>query len=71
MHAKILPPMLACPSDVLKALLRSPVVVQMRDGETQEGRLLGFDEYFNLLIDRESESVFIRGECVVLVGAPV
>lgn len=61
-------PMLSDPTDILKVYLNQMIFIRLRSGEIIEGMLYGFDEYHSLLLKYNSQTKFIRGENVLLVG---
>lgn len=64
----------------LSQFLERKVVVRLKDSRTLEGRLLGFDEHLNLVLDetveRNAETgrrlgrVVVRGNNVLALNAP-
>ncbi|PSP64381.1 Like-Sm ribonucleoprotein core [Halobacteriales archaeon QH_8_67_36] len=54
------------PLDVLEASLGEPVTVQLKGGEMFEGKLTGYDQHMNLVIEDEDTTI-IRGDNVVSI----
>jgi small nuclear ribonucleoprotein len=55
------------PLDVLDASVGETVAVQLKDGETYEGLLTGYDQHMNLVIESEDNTTIIRGDNVVSI----
>jgi small nuclear ribonucleoprotein len=55
------------PLDVLEASLGEAVTVQLKDGEVFEGKLTGYDQHMNLVIEDEDTTI-IRGDNVVSIN---
>lgn len=60
--------MLTDPSDLLKIYLEDPVFVKLKTGEIYNGILECYDEHTNILLTKETESLFIKGENIVFLG---
>lgn len=68
------------PLDLLEKQLNSHLVVTLKDGRTMEGRLVGYDQYMNLVLEEASETtgerqrevgtVVLRGTSVLTLGQP-
>ena len=66
------------PLDVLEKSVNQKVSLLLKDGRHIEGKLLGFDEYMNLVLDEVEESkdeikkrlgrIILRGSNVVSVS---
>lgn len=54
------------PLDVLEAAVGDEVVVSLKDGEVHEGRLVGYDQHMNLVVESENTTI-IRGDNVVSI----
>jgi small nuclear ribonucleoprotein len=55
------------PLDVLDASVGTMVEVRLKDGETYEGRLTGYDQHMNLVIESDDNTTIIRGDNVVSI----
>lgn len=55
------------PLDVLDAAVGSTVEVHLKDGETYEGTLSGYDQHMNLVIESGDNTTIIRGDNVVSI----
>jgi small nuclear ribonucleoprotein len=55
------------PLDVLDAAVGSHVEVRLKDGETYEGTLTGYDQHMNLVLDADDNTTIIRGDNVVSI----
>jgi small nuclear ribonucleoprotein len=68
------------PLDVLEETLHETVTVRLKDGEAFRGRLAGYDQHMNLVLDPEAEAdepsgavsavedtTIIRGDNVVTI----
>jgi len=55
------------PLDVLEASLGEAVTVRLKDGEVFEGKLTGYDQHMNLVIEDEDTTI-IRGDNVVSIN---
>jgi small nuclear ribonucleoprotein len=55
------------PLDVLDAAVSTTVVVRLKDGETHEGTLTGYDQHMNLVIESDDNTTIIRGDNVVSI----
>lgn len=60
--------MVTDPTDILKCYLNEEVCTRIRTGEQLEGKLLGFDEHHNILLEMEGTTRFVRGEVIIFVG---
>lgn len=70
----------ATPSALLERVLQKRVTLELKDGRTLSGRLLGIDEHMNLVLDDADEAtrdvsrrlgrVVLRGSNVVSLNAP-
>lgn len=56
------------PAEILKTYLEEDVTVGIKTGEFFNGRLVGFDEHNNVLLQCGDLSRFIRGEIILFVG---
>ena len=66
------------PLDLLEKQLNSRLVVMLKDGRTMEGKLVGFDQYMNLVLEETEEkhqdqtrkmgTVVLRGNNVLSMG---
>ncbi|MFB6224515.1 MAG: LSM domain-containing protein [Haloarcula sp.] len=54
------------PLDVLEASLDETVTVQLKGGEIFEGKLTGYDQHMNLVVEDEDTTI-IRGDNVVSI----
>lgn len=61
-------PMLVDPHDIMKKYLDEEVAIRLKDGAEHNGVLKGYDEHSNVLVQCGGETVFIKGECILLVG---
>jgi small nuclear ribonucleoprotein len=69
---------MALPLDVLEKALNQKLRLLLKDGRTLDGKLLGFDEYMNLVVDDVEESkddnkirlgrIILRGNNVVSIS---
>ncbi|CCQ35999.1 MULTISPECIES: LSM domain-containing protein [Halobacteriales] len=55
------------PLDVLEATLGSDVRVTLKDSETREGVLSGYDQHMNLVLEEGDNVTVIRGDNVVSI----
>ena len=46
---------MALPLDVLEKSLNKKMALQLKDGRTVEGKLVGFDQYMNLVLEESEE----------------
>lgn len=60
--------MITDPIDLLKKYINEHVSTGIRTGECLEGRLIGFDEYHNILLEINNAPKFVRGEVIVYIG---
>lgn len=68
---------MALPLDVLEKTLNKRMSLQLKDGRTLEGKLVGFDQYMNLVLEETEERteansrrlgmVVLRGNNVVTI----
>jgi small nuclear ribonucleoprotein len=58
------------PLDVIESAVGTTVQVQLKDGQTHEGQLAGYDQHLNLVVEDESagDTTVIRGDNVVSIG---
>ena len=66
------------PLDLLEKQLNSRLLVTLKDGRTMEGKLVGFDQYMNLVLEETDErkdqqtrrlgTVVLRGNNVLSMG---
>jgi small nuclear ribonucleoprotein len=69
---------LALPLDVLERSLNKKMSLQLKDGRLIEGKLVGFDQYMNLVLEESEEkredsgrrlgTVILRGNNVVTIS---
>jgi small nuclear ribonucleoprotein len=55
------------PLDLLEASVGSKVTVQLKGGEIHEGRLAGYDQHMNLVVEAGEDTTIIRGDNVVSI----
>ncbi len=55
------------PLDVLEAAVGAEVVVKLKGGEVHEGRLVGYDQHMNLVVEAADNTTIIRGDNVVSI----
>ncbi|WP_121821351.1 LSM domain-containing protein [Halostella salina] len=55
------------PLDVLEASVGQDVTVRLKDGEEYAGRLAGYDQHMNLVLDDGEDTTIIRGDNVVSI----
>lgn len=70
--------LLALPLDVLERSLNKKMSLQLKDGRLIEGKLVGFDQYMNLVLEESEEkrdetgrrlgTVILRGNNVVTIS---
>ncbi|RLF38610.1 MAG: RNA-binding protein [Thermoplasmata archaeon] len=48
---------MALPLDVLEKSVNQRLILLLKDGRTLEGKLLGYDEYMNLVLEDTEETV--------------
>jgi small nuclear ribonucleoprotein len=68
---------LAMPLNILERHLNKTVMLTLKDGRTLEGKLTGFDEYMNMIIEDTEEvkdgkarrlgTVILRGNNIVTI----
>lgn len=69
---------LALPLDVLERSLNKKMSLQLKDGRLIEGKLVGYDQYMNLVLEESEEkrdetgrrlgTVILRGNNVVTIS---
>jgi small nuclear ribonucleoprotein len=69
---------MALPLDVLERSVNKKMALQLKDGRILEGKLVGFDQYMNLVLDETDEksetserrlgTVVLRGNNVVTIS---
>lgn len=69
---------MALPLDVLERSVNKKMSLQLKDGRILEGKLAGFDQYMNLVLDETDEktetggrrlgTVVLRGNNVVTIN---
>jgi len=55
------------PLEILKLAIDENVKVRLKTGENLEGVLKGFDEHMNLVLLNRTDSLFVRGDTVLLI----
>jgi small nuclear ribonucleoprotein len=55
------------PLDALEASVGGIVTVQLKDGDVYEGRLTGYDQHMNLVVEDDQDTTIIRGDNVVSI----
>jgi small nuclear ribonucleoprotein len=55
------------PLDLLEASVGSEVTVHLKGGEVHEGRLAGYDQHMNLVVEAGEDTTIIRGDNVVSI----
>jgi small nuclear ribonucleoprotein len=58
------------PLDVLEETVGSSVTVELKDGGRYEGRLAGYDQHMNLVVEtgaEQKDTTVIRGDNVVTI----
>jgi small nuclear ribonucleoprotein len=73
-----LPSAMSLPLDVLEKAVNQKLLLLLKDGRHIEGKLLGYDEYMNLVLDEVEESkdetkrrlgrIILRGSNVVSIA---
>ncbi|HWG91694.1 MAG TPA: LSM domain-containing protein [Candidatus Thermoplasmatota archaeon] len=68
---------MALPLDVLERSMNKKMSLQLKDGRVLEGKLVGYDQYMNLVLDETEErhdansrrlgTVVLRGNNVVTI----
>ena len=68
---------MAMPLNVLERNLNKSVMLTLKDGRTLEGKLTGFDEYMNMILEETEETredqvrrvgtVILRGNNIVTI----
>ena len=68
---------LAMPLNILERHLNKNVVVTLKDGRTLDGKLAGFDEYMNMILEETEETkedqvkrigtIVLRGNNIVTI----
>lgn len=71
---------MALPLDELEKQLNSRLTVSLRDGRIMEGKLVGYDQYMNLVLEEAEErtvdgprrlgTLVLRGNNIVAMGQP-
>ncbi|WP_267639926.1 LSM domain-containing protein [Haloarchaeobius amylolyticus] len=56
------------PLDVLEAAVGEDVTVKLKDGESYEGELTGYDQHMNLVLEQDDNTTIIRGDNVVSIS---
>ena len=66
------------PLDLLRYNIGQPISIRLRNNAELEGKLIGYDEHLNMMIDeaiiRKDSSqqyrnlVYLRGDTIILVG---
>ena len=69
---------MALPLDVLEKSVNQRLILLLKDGRTLEGKLMGYDEYMNLVLEDTEETmnetrrrvgtVILRGNNVVSIS---
>lgn len=69
---------MALPLDVLERNINKKMALQLKDGRQIEGKLVGFDQYMNLVLEESEEkhqdtarrlgTVILRGNNVVTIS---
>ncbi len=69
---------MALPLDTLEKSVNQKLMLLLKDGRSVEGKLLGFDEYMNLVLDEVEETkddakrrlgkIILRGNNVVSIS---
>jgi len=69
---------MALPLDVLEKAMNQRLNLLLKDGRTIQGKLIGYDEYMNLVLDESEESkdetkrrlgmIILRGNNVVSIS---
>ena len=62
---------MALPLDVLEKAINQKLRLLLKDGRTLDGKLIGFDEYMNLVLDEseeEKDGTKIRVGRIILSG---
>jgi small nuclear ribonucleoprotein len=69
---------MALPLDVLEKSMNQKLLLLLKDGRTIEGKLIGYDEYMNLVLDDVEENkdekkrrlgkIILRGNNVVSIS---
>ncbi len=60
--------MLGDPSDILKIYIQEFLYVKLRTGEIYDGMLESYDEHINILLRKDNDFLFIKGENIVFIG---
>jgi small nuclear ribonucleoprotein len=55
------------PLDVLEASVGNYVTVQLKDGGSHDGQLVGYDQHMNLVVEEGEDTTIIRGDNVVCI----
>jgi len=56
------------PLDLLEASLEDTVTAHLKDGEMYTGKLAGYDQHMNLVIEEGEDTTIIRGDNVVTIS---
>ncbi|WP_330632500.1 LSM domain-containing protein [Halocatena halophila] len=56
------------PLDVLEESLGTVVTISLKGGESYTGRLAGYDQHMNLVVESEEDTTVIRGDNVVSIN---
>ncbi|MFH1101501.1 MAG: LSM domain-containing protein [Methanobacteriota archaeon] len=69
---------MALPLDVLEKTMNQKILLLLKDGRSIQGKLIGYDEYMNLVLDDVEESkddtkrrigkIILRGNNVVSIS---
>ena len=69
---------MALPLDVLERSINKKMALQLKDGRVIEGKLVGYDQYMNLVLEESEEkhqdagrrlgTVILRGNNVVTIS---
>ena len=69
---------MALPLDVLEKSMNQKIILLLKDGRTINGKLIGYDEYMNLVLDDVEETkdenkrrlgkIILRGNNVVSIS---
>jgi small nuclear ribonucleoprotein len=51
----------ALPLDVLERSINKKMALQLKDGRVIEGKLVGFDQYMNLVLEESEERQLVKG----------
>jgi len=56
------------PLDLLNELKGKNVVVYMKDGKEERGKLVTFDIHINIVLETDKVNYFYKGENIIKVG---